>query len=195
MSRLNGTQAKLLSEKLSNFIRPLAGPLNIILLVVHTDGLGGCDANGCLDSIVDPSDPNNFMNRPGVALSVKKEGDGEGGSGESDGETAEEEAVEGLNTGPSEVPKGTKPRTNKLGPDPKAEGPHTQFKRDPKTGKVTGYTEFDGAGNPVKRFRGEGKPHGGTEPPFILEPKAGKGPGSPPKVPRTPRPDELPKGY
>ena len=92
--------------------------------------------------------------------------------------------------------KGTpKPRTNKLGPNPKAEGPHTQFKTDPKKGKVTGYTEFDAAGNPVKRFRGQGKPHGGTEPPFILEPKPGKGPGAPPKVPRQRRPDELPRGY
>lgn len=87
------------------------------------------------------------------------------------------------------------PRTNKLAPNPKAEGPHTQFKTDPQTGKVTGYTEFDAAGNPVKRFRGQGKTHGGTEPPFILEPKLGKGPGSPPKVPRQPRPDELPRGY
>jgi hypothetical protein len=104
-------------------------------------------------------------------------------------------AVEVGEQGSRVVTKGPKPRTNKLGPDPKAEGPHTQFKRDPNTGKVTGYTEFDGAGNPVKRFRGEGKPHGGTEPPFILEPKADKGPGSPPKVPRTPRSDELPKGY
>ena len=98
--------------------------------------------------------------------------------------------------GKADAAKGTpKPRTNKLGPNPKAEGPHTQFKTDPKTGKVTGYTEFDAAGNPVKRFRGQGKPHGGTEPPFILEPKPGKGPGAPPKVPRQPRPDELPRGY
>ena len=96
----------------------------------------------------------------------------------------------------AEAAKGTpKPRTDKLGPNPKAEGPHTQFKTDPKTGKVTGYTEFDATGNPVKRFRGQGKPHGGTEPPFILEPKPGKGPGAPPKVPRQPRPDELPRGY
>ena len=53
----------------------------------------------------------------------------------------------------------------------------------------------DAAGNPVKRFRGEGKPHGGKDPPLVLEPKPGKGPGSQPKVPRPPRPDELPKGY
>jgi hypothetical protein len=86
-------------------------------------------------------------------------------------------------------------RVNKVGPHPEAQGPHTSFKRDPTSGKVTGYTEFDAAGNPVKRFRGEGKPHGGVDPPFVLEPKPGKGPGSPPKVPRAPRPDELPKGY
>jgi hypothetical protein len=47
----------------------------------------------------------------------------------------------------------------------------------------------------VKRFRGEGGPHGGQEPPFVLEPKPGKGPGSPPTVPRPPRPNELPPGY
>jgi hypothetical protein len=87
-----------------------------------------------------------------------------------------------------------KPRVNKLGPDPDAVGPHTRFKTD-QSGKVTGYTEFDGAGNAVKRFRGTGKPHGGQEPPFVLEPKPGKGPGAPPKVPRPPRADELPNGY
>ena len=86
------------------------------------------------------------------------------------------------------------PRVNKVGPHPEAQGPHTSFKRAP-TGKVTGYTEFNAAGNPVKRFRGEGKPHGGVDPPLVLEPKPGKGPGSPPKVPRAPHPDELPKGY
>jgi hypothetical protein len=86
------------------------------------------------------------------------------------------------------------PRVNKVGPDPSAQGPHSVAKRGP-SGKVTGYTEFDAAGNPVKRFRGEGGPHGGMDPPFILEPKPGKGPGSTPKVPRLPRPDELPPGY
>jgi len=87
-----------------------------------------------------------------------------------------------------------KSRTNKLGPNSNAEGAHTQFKRDPTTGKISGYTEFDASGNPVKRFRAKGKSHGGTEPPFILEPKPGKGPGATPKVPRKPRPDEIPKG-
>jgi RHS repeat-associated protein len=89
---------------------------------------------------------------------------------------------------------GVKSSVNKLGPHPKAQGPHTRFKKDGK-GKVQGYTTFDAHGNPVKRFRGTGKPHGGQEPPLVLEPKPGKGPGSPPKVPRPPRPDEMPKGY
>ena len=88
-----------------------------------------------------------------------------------------------------------KPRVNKLVPNPKARGPHTVFKRDPKTGKITGYTEYDPVGNPIKRFRGVGKPHGKLDPPFILEPRQGKSPGAPLKVPRPPRPDELPKGY
>jgi len=89
---------------------------------------------------------------------------------------------------------GRRPRVNKVGPDPHAAGPHTVPKRDP-IGKVTGYTEFDAAGNPVKRFRGEGGPHGGLDPPLILEPKAGKGPGAVPKVPRKPTPGKLPPGY
>jgi RHS repeat-associated protein len=84
-------------------------------------------------------------------------------------------------------------RTNKVQPHPDAEGAHTGYKTD--GGKVTGYTEFDADGNPRKRFRGTGRPHGGQEPPLILEPEPGKGPGSPPKVPRAPRPEELPRGY
>ena len=74
-------------------------------------------------------------------------------------------------------------------------GPHSRFKTDPKTGKVTGYTEMDAAGKPVKRFRGTGRQHGGQDPPFIYEPKRGKGPGSPLKRVRPPREDELPEGY
>jgi len=74
-------------------------------------------------------------------------------------------------------------------------GAHTSFKRDPKTGKVTGYTQFDAFGRPVKRFRGEGRRHGGQDPPLVLEPKSGKGPGAPLKDPRQPRPGELPRGY
>jgi hypothetical protein len=37
-----------------------------------------------------------------------------------------------------------------------------------------------------------GNPHGGEELPFVLEAKAGKGPGAPLKVPRTPQSYELP---
>jgi RHS repeat-associated protein len=84
-------------------------------------------------------------------------------------------------------------RVQKVSPVPGA-APHTGFKRNP-SGKITGYTEFDANGNPVKRFRGEGKPHGGQEPPFILVPRPGKGPGSPPVVPRPPTPGETPPGY
>lgn len=85
-------------------------------------------------------------------------------------------------------------RVNKVAPHPDASGPHTSFKTDA-SGKVTGYTEYNATGQAVKRFRGEGKAHGGQEPPLILEPKAGKGSGSPPKVPRPANPDELPEGY
>gem|GEM_PF-3203187 len=92
-------------------------------------------------------------------------------------------------------PTPSKARVNKLGPDPNALGAHTRFKRDPSTGRVSGYTSFDAHGNPVIRFRGSGRPHGGIEPPHILQPKPGKGPGAPLKVPRLPRPDELPRGY
>jgi len=82
----------------------------------------------------------------------------------------------------------------KVTPNPDAEGPHTVFKTDD-TGTVTGYTTYDSNGNPVKRFRGSGRQHGGVDPPLVLEPKRGKGPGSPPKVPRKPHPDETPRGY
>lgn len=82
----------------------------------------------------------------------------------------------------------------KLSPIPKA-GAHSVFKRSSVTGRISGYIEYDEAGRAIKRFRGEGRPHGGMEPPIILEPKPGKGPGSPPKVPRKPLPGEIPSGY
>jgi RHS repeat-associated protein len=85
-------------------------------------------------------------------------------------------------------------RLNTLSPEAGALGAHTVFKTDA-AGRVSGYTTFDVDGNATKRFRGSGRPHGGVEPPLILEPKAGKGPGSRPKVPRKPREDELPRGY
>jgi RHS repeat-associated protein len=81
---------------------------------------------------------------------------------------------------------------NKVQPLPNA-GPHTGFKRDPETGKITGYTEFDAAGNAIRRFRGTGKPHGGVDPPLILEPAPGKGPGAPLNRARPAEPGEIPK--
>ena len=91
------------------------------------------------------------------------------------------------------------PRVNKLSPDPDAVGPHTSFKRN-QDGKVTGYETYDtnphtGQFTPEKRFRGEGGPHGNVDPPFVLERKPGKGPGSTPVVPRPATPGELPNGY
>ena len=84
-------------------------------------------------------------------------------------------------------------RTHKVAPDPNAAGAHTAFKRDPRTGNVSGYTEFDAEGNPVKRFRAEGKSHGGVEPPLILERQRGKGPGAPLNRARPANADEIPK--
>ena len=84
-------------------------------------------------------------------------------------------------------------RLNKVTPDPRAGSSHTDIKLDPDTGKVTGYTEFDDKGRGVKRFRGVGKPHGGVQPPLVLESKPGKGPGAPLNRARPAEPDEIPK--
>ena len=102
-----------------------------------------------------------------------------------------DEAVEAGVTVPA--PAKSSPRVNKVQPTEGA-GPHTAFKRDPKTGEITGYTVFDEEGNPVLRFRADGKPHGGVEPPIIYEPKPGKGPGSPLNRARPANPDEIPGG-
>ena len=104
---------------------------------------------------------------------------------------AGDEAVEAGVTVPA--PATSSPRVNKVQPTEGA-GPHTAFKRDPKTGEITGYTVFDEEGNPVLRFRADGKPHGGVEPPIIYEPKPGKGPGSPLNRARPANPDEIPGG-
>jgi RHS repeat-associated protein len=82
-------------------------------------------------------------------------------------------------------------KVNKVRPVPGATGPHSVPKRDPHTGKVTGYTEYGPNGQPVKRFRGQGKPHGGVQPPLVLEPTK---PGGRPKRARPAHPDETPKG-
>jgi hypothetical protein len=88
----------------------------------------------------------------------------------------------------------------KLAPDAEARGPHTSFRRDPKTGRVTNYETYDlnpvtGQFAPELRFRGAGDPHGGVDPPLVLERRPGKGPGSKPVVPRPARPEERPRGY
>ena len=88
---------------------------------------------------------------------------------------------------------------NKLAPVEDAAGPHTSFRRGP-DGKISNYETHDknphtGEWGAAERFRGEGKEHGGVEPPLILDRPAGKGPGSRPNVPRKPEASELPKGY
>ena len=93
----------------------------------------------------------------------------------------------------------TKRNPNKLAPARDAVGPHSSFRRDA-DGRVSHYETYDlnphtGAWSASKRFRGSGKPHGGVEPPFVLERPTGKGTGARPNVPRTPEPWELPKGY
>jgi Bacterial toxin 24 len=84
-------------------------------------------------------------------------------------------------------------RTIKVGPDPAAEGAHSVPKPASAGGAKNGYTEYDKNGNPQKRYRGSGRPHGGVDPPYILEPKAGKGPGAKPIVPRPATPEEIPQ--
>ncbi|MGH9745493.1 MAG: RHS repeat-associated core domain-containing protein [Candidatus Acidiferrales bacterium] len=84
-------------------------------------------------------------------------------------------------------------RGNNVAPDPNAQGPHSVPKRDPATGKVTGYTTYDANGNARLRYRGQGKTHGGVKPPLVLEPHPGKGPGSPPNRARPARPEEIPQ--
>ncbi len=83
-------------------------------------------------------------------------------------------------------------KVKKVLPQPDAGGaPHSGFKTD-ENGRVTGYTEFDENGRPVKRFRGTGKPHAEQLPPIVYDPEK---PGGVPKRSRTPTPDELPAGY
>jgi RHS repeat-associated protein len=84
-------------------------------------------------------------------------------------------------------------RGNNVAPDPNAQGPHSVAKRDPATGKVTGYTTYDANGKETSRYRAKGKPHGGVDPPLVLEPRPGKGPSSPPRTARPARPEEIPQ--
>jgi hypothetical protein len=84
-------------------------------------------------------------------------------------------------------------RGQNVAPDPNAQGAaHSVAKRDAK-GNVTGYTTFDANGNAVSRFRGQGKSHGGVEPPIVYEAKPGKGAGAPLNRARPARPEEIPQ--
>jgi RHS repeat-associated protein len=89
---------------------------------------------------------------------------------------------------------------NKLAPAPGATGPHTTFRRDPFTGRISNYETYNVNPRtsefvPVLRFRGDGRDHGGQPPPLILGPRPGSGPGAMPVVPRSPLPWELPIVY
>jgi hypothetical protein len=114
--------------------------------------------------------------------------------------TEQEKTIENLTEITKRILKEAKPRTNKLRPNKNAEGPHTSFKIDPSSQRISGYETYDwnsitGIWSAVLRFRGMGKPHGNVHPPFILTRTPGKGPGSPPIVPTKPSLRELPNGY
>ena len=89
---------------------------------------------------------------------------------------------------------------NKLRPDPDAQGPHSTFKRDPATGRVSGHAEWDAKGNPVKRTDVTGRRHGGVDTPHRHEygppntnPETGQThPGRTRRV-RPATPDEIPQ--
>jgi RHS repeat-associated protein len=86
---------------------------------------------------------------------------------------------------------------NHFRPAPEAEGrPHTMFRRNPSTDRIENYQTYDAAGaaGGNRRFRGTGRPHGGVEPPLVLEPRSGR-PGGRPSRARPARPDELPRGF
>ena len=76
-------------------------------------------------------------------------------------------------------------KSTKTWTDPFGASGYETYDTNPHTGQFT----------PEKRFRGEGGPHGNVDPPFVLERKPGKGPGSTPVVPRPATPGELPNGY
>jgi RHS repeat-associated protein len=88
---------------------------------------------------------------------------------------------------------------NNLKADKTADGPHTTFKRDPQTGKVTGHAEWDAQGNPVKRTDVTGADHGPVKTPHTheygppnVDPKTGTSyPGNEVRV-RPATPDEIP---
>jgi len=104
---------------------------------------------------------------------------------------------------------GGKRTKNHLSPDPMAgSAPHTTFRRDPVTGKITHYESYrpGNPGDPVplrayKRFDGEGAAHtdkvtNSTVPtPHINFPDKSRGRGAPLSRARPPRNYEKPTGY
>jgi Bacterial toxin 24 len=88
---------------------------------------------------------------------------------------------------------------NQLEPNPQATGKHSTFRRSP-DGTIRNYETHDynsrtGKFGAAIRYRGDGKEHNKVKPPFVLERKAGKGPGSTPSEARPARPDEIPKPF
>ena len=84
-----------------------------------------------------------------------------------------------------------------LRPHPEAGAEHSTYEK-PKPGEpIKKYETYErnprtGGFNARKRYRGQGGEHGGVPPPFILERRPGKGPGSTPVKPRPARPEEIP---
>lgn len=85
-----------------------------------------------------------------------------------------------------------KSRVNKASRDPNAKGAVTMLKRN-QQGKITNYTTFDKQGRARKRFRGEGGPHGGVNPPIKYRRERGKGRNAPLKRTEPARKNETPQ--
>jgi Bacterial toxin 24 len=88
---------------------------------------------------------------------------------------------------------------NMLEPDPQAIDRHSTFRRSP-DGTIHNYETYEknsrtGKYDRVLRYRGNGKEHAKVKPPFVLERKASKGPGSTPTQARPARPEEIPKPF
>jgi hypothetical protein len=84
-----------------------------------------------------------------------------------------------------------------LQPHPEAGAEHSTYET-PKPGEpIKKYETYErnprtGGFDRSKRYRGQGGEHGRVPPPFILERRPGKGPGSTPVKPRPARPEEIP---
>jgi hypothetical protein len=89
----------------------------------------------------------------------------------------------------------------KLSPSETAEGPHSTFKRDPDTGKITHYETYRPQTNPrdpkpwetETRYDGEGYPHYNKETGMEIETPHVHDPTTPGGV-RPPQPSEIPGG-